>query len=117
MHAVADVHDTARSRSSLRRDGFGVVSVDQLEPFHRSANARDWTLPTTMQKLLDGQDTPASDPLPGPTPTGLQPEASATGTEAKHAANTSAHSTACRHRAEPLRVCHNNATTVPAPNI
>jgi len=65
-----DVQESAPSLAAVAPAGLGTAWIAQLVPFQRSTNGRrpPPVVPTAMQRLLDGQDTPASslsDPPPG----------------------------------------------------
>ena len=66
-HAVREVHDTASSEAFAKPEGFTVDILDQADPFHLSPKvaplpASLMKLPTAMQPVLEGHETPLSRP-------------------------------------------------------
>jgi hypothetical protein len=60
VHALTEVHDTTPEEC-------GALMLDQRLPFQRSATAFFPSSPRATHALADGQDTPKSAPLPGPS--------------------------------------------------
>ena len=56
----AVAHDTAASRERVAPAGFGLVTIDQVEPFQRSMNAVPADSPTAKQLVADVHETPFS---------------------------------------------------------
>jgi hypothetical protein len=75
VHAAADVQETAFSDTSSPA-GLGVLWVDQVVPSQRSANVSFSPVgavncPTTVQVLLDAQETALSSPRSSTTAFGV----------------------------------------------
>jgi len=69
--SVALAHDTSESTPSTDPPGFGLGTIDQLVPFHRSINVAVDVLPTAKQLVDDVHDTPARPAPPCPAGCGL----------------------------------------------